>query len=252
MPITLVAWYKSVDPAGAFGALNGVPDQHVTVSGTDILVPALSKLVAEAMCLDTTVAAQGYFTTPSLVADGYQEYVQPFASGLKFSADPEIKAHPGSPIDLTPVEALQAWVNSNPAAAVAHYGLAWLSDGPLSPVAGRMRTVRATGVASLSAGVWVNTALTFPVSLKAGRYAIAGLRVMGANLVAARLVIPGNPWRPGVPGAVTQSALDFPLFRFGQAGVWGEFVHASPPTLDCLGVTDTAQEVFLDLIYLGA
>jgi hypothetical protein len=31
-------------------------------------------------------------------------------------------------------------------------------------------------------------------------------------------------------------------------GVFGEFPHTNPPTLDCLGVTDTSQVILLDLI----
>jgi len=248
---TLGAYYESIDPAGAWTELAAVPDTHLTVSGDNILVPELNQLLAYAMLVDQTVAAQGRLRSPSLVSDGFEEYIQPLESGLTFAALQAVINRSRTPIALTPVEALQCHVNSNPAAAIGHYGLVWLGDGPVTPVTGRIRTIRATGAATLAAGTWVNTALTFPVSLKAGKYQVVGLRVLGANLVAARLFFPGTAWRPGAPAVNDEPDYGNDLFRNGNMGVWGEFAHSSPPTMDCLGVTDTAQEVFLDVIFLG-
>jgi len=248
---TLCAWYESVDAAGTWSDLNAVPDPHLTVTGDDIYVPELNKIIAMAVLLDLTVAAQARMSSPSLLEDGFQEYLDQVASGLTFGTPPEIHDRSANPLELAIGEAMKFQVNDNPGAAIGHYGLAWLGDGPVSPVSGRIRTVRATGAASLSAGVWVNTALTFPTSLKAGKYAIVGMRVEGTNLVAARLVLPGAGYRPGVPAANAQTDNDYKLFRNGNGGVFGEFVHSAPPTLDCLGVTDTAQLVYLDVIYMG-
>ena len=248
---TMVGWYKSVDPAGAFDSLNAIPDQHVTVSGTDILVPSLNQFLAAWCCVDQTVAAQLRFRSPSLLMDGFEEYIGVLPVGLKLANPPGIENNMGNPIALVPVEALQAWVLSNPAAPIGHYAVVLLSDGPVAPVKGRIRTVRATAAIALAAGTWVNGALSFPTSLKAGNYQIVGMRAQSANLVAARLVIPGYAWRPGCPGSIAQTMVDYPAFRDGNMGVWGQFYHASPPTLDALGVTDTSEEVFLDLIYLG-
>jgi hypothetical protein len=248
---TTVAWYKSVDPAGAFTTLNGVADQHVTVSGTDILCPTLNQIIASFACVDQTVAAQLKWRTPSLLADGFEEFIPALASGLKLANPPAIDDCHLNPVPLVPVEAIQAWVLSDPAAAAGHYAVLFLADGNIAPVKGRIRTIRCTAAITLAAGTWVNGALTFPTSLKAGNYQIVGMRAESANLVAARLVIPGFSWRPGVPGSIAQTMMDYQLFRDGNLGVWGQFYHASPPTIDCLGVTDTAEEIFLDVVYLG-
>ena len=92
---------------------------------------------------------------------------------------------------------------------------------------------------------------TFPVSLAAGKYQVVGMRANGTNLVAARLVFGNQGPRPGCPAVNDEVDQDYPLFRDGKLGVWGEFTNSNPPTLDALGVTDTAQEVFLDLIQVG-
>lgn len=248
---TLVGYYESLDPAGAWANVAGIADPHVTVSGDDILVPELNQVLALAALIDQTVASRARFRSPSLLEDGFEHYLAELASGLTFGSPPQLADLHENPIALTPVEALQFQVYSNPAAAVGHYGLAWLGDGTPTPATGRIRTVRATAAASLSAGSWVNSALTFPVSLKAGRYAVVGMSARGTNLVAARLLFPGQAWRPGCPALNDEAEYDHPIFRHGQLGVWGEFAHSSPPTVDCLGVTDTSQEIFLDLVYLG-
>jgi hypothetical protein len=39
--------------------------------------------------------------------------------------------------------------------------------------------------------------------------------------------------------------------RQGGLGVWGEFDSRTTPQVEILGITDSAQDIFLDLIYLG-
>ena len=87
--------------------------------------------------------------------------------------------------------------------------------------------------------------------LPAGQYQVVGMRVQGTNLVAARLVFQGFPWRPGAPAVNVLGDEDNKYFRMGRMGIWGEFDQTSPPTMDCLGVTDTTQVVYLDLIKVG-
>lgn len=253
MPFTLVSFNESEDAAAAFVRIAGTGgEQHVTVSGDDITVPELNKIVAAGVCLDTTVAAQARLRSPSLVARGHEEYLQPFNSGLVFADPPRVADYRFNPIELTKAEALGVEILDNPAGAVQRYVGVWLADGPITPVTGNIQTIRATtGITQVVTG-WTAGALTFPTSLKAGRYQVVGARCVMANGVFGRLVFPGGNWRPGCPVCTTSQIPDNPMFRRGQMGVWGEFSHASPPVAEVLGVTNTAQEWMLDLIYAGA
>jgi len=69
--------------------------------------------------------------------------------------------------------------------------------------------------------------------------------------VVFRLLFQGSPWRPG--GVVVNDEADIgnDLQRQGGMGVWGEFDSRTTPQIEILGVTDSAQVVYLDLIYLG-
>ncbi len=253
MPQTLIAHSEDLDPAAAFVNIAGTPDDHVTVRGDDIYVPDLNQVIALIGICDQTVASQMRLTSPSLLRRGFEYYLQPLASGLNAGSPPEIIDLSRNPLQLDVDEALQSQVLSNPGAATQHKLITLLADGPPQPITGQeIRTVRATAAITEVVNVWTNGALTFPVSLQAGRYAVVGCRVVSSNGVAFRLRFQGSPWRPGGVVANNEPDLDHPLFRKGMMGVWGEFDHRSPPTLDVLGVTSTAQEVFLDLIYLGA
>jgi hypothetical protein len=69
--------------------------------------------------------------------------------------------------------------------------------------------------------------------------------------VAARLVFPEQVARPGVAAVNAIGDLDPYYFRYGRMGVWGEFPHTNPPTVDCLGVTDSSQIYLMDLLRVG-
>ena len=251
MAFTLAAWYQSVAPNGSYVDLDAVPDPHLTVVGKDVLCPELNRLLGLAAYVDNVGSPQARLTAPSLLEDGYPEYISTLMWGAVPANPPKYNDHRGNPIELDPVEALKCQVLTGSTTAAAHYGLIWLGDGPVTPATGRIRTVRATANVTLVAGTWVNGSLTFPVSLKAGRYAVVGMKAIGANLLAARLVFPGMAWRPGVLGSGNRATQEVDAFRGGNFGVFGEFAHSSPPTVDCLGSTDTSQQIDLDLIYLG-
>jgi hypothetical protein len=251
--MTLVSWNESIDPAAAFEFIAATPDPgHVAVSGDEVFVPELDQIIALGCAIDLTTAAQARFRSPSLLRRGIEEYVNPVASGLTFGVNPEIINKSRNPLKLDRDEGLTFQTDSNPALAAQHYAFALLSDGPVTPVEGEMMTVRFTGAVAIVVTGWTRGAITLPASLKAGRYQVVGCRLLSTNGVFYRLAFPGYSWRPGGVCANAQTDLDHPLFRSGHLGVWGEFDHRSPPALEVLGVTDTAQVGHMDLIYLGA
>lgn len=244
----LGAFYQSVNPAGVLTLINAVPDQSLYINGTDMRVPAgLANLAAEAVLSAATGPVAGQVQSPTLRSLANQD-VLPIVAAAKFSNPNSIQYHGDNVRGLTVAEALNFGVNATGGAAAANYGLVWLTDAAIKPTAGAIISVRATAAIALSAGNWVNGAITFGSILPAGTYQVVGMLAEGANLVAARLVFPGGTFRPGVPANSDPGTNLFPEFRDGAAGVFGEFDTNQPPTLDALGVTDTAQNLILDLI----
>jgi hypothetical protein len=72
-------------------------------------------------------------------------------------------------------------------------------------------------------------------------------------LIAARFVFVGGTYRPGLIGFASSGVQDYDKFRGGNLGIWGEFRHNAPPTVDFLAnAGDTAETLELDLVYEGA
>ena len=244
----LVAYYQSVDPGGVLTQINAVPDQAIRTNGVDVVIPTdLANLVMEACAFNGNTPLYGQVQSPSLRQLANQD-VSPIISGSVFGGDPPCQAHFGSPRKLKGNESMNFAIDATGGVAGAAYGLAILSDGPMQAQQGNMFSMRATGAAALSAGAWVNSPLTFDDTLPAGTYNIMGMRAKGANLVAARLVLVGQGYRPGVLAVNTDGQRDWKYGRFGAIGSFGVFDVNQPPTVDCLGATDTAQEFVLDLV----
>jgi len=249
MPFTLVAFTESQDSA-ALTNIAAVADPHVRVSGDDIYVPmALPFLAGYYFC--GANFTQGQVLSPSL------------RRTCNIDVDrADLADEPGSPPNVhdlfanpTPLEggeAINTQMAEDAAGASRVNALLWFSNGPIAPVTGAMFTVRATSPTTLVANAWTNGALTFSQTLPRGTYQIVGMRAQSTGLRAARLVIPGFSWRPGVTGTDADSDIDAQVFRLGEAGVFGEFVHDAPPTVDFFSASaDTAEVVHLDLIKIA-
>lgn len=249
---TLVAWYESIDGAAVLHNITGVPDPHVTVFNDDIRVPkGMDKIIGRSVLSGADTALTDAILESPTLRRVFNPHVGVLVNALVFGNPPESLMHPLSPLPVTPDENLSVVINSDATTAIGEYCLVWFSDGPVLPIQGEIYTMRATAAITLAAGTWVNGPLTFSKDLPAGQYKIVGMRAQGTNLVAARLVFQGYSWRPGVPAVNVLGDRDAKWFRMGRLGDWGEFDQTSPPTLDCLGVTDTSQIIHLDLIKVG-
>lgn len=244
---TLVAYSESQDTGGNLTYVAALADQHVRVEGDNIVVPSDMPNLAAVFALGATISG-ARIESPSL------------RRTLLFDVNPlNIAAEPASPsalvnlfynpIPLDAYEPIRALVSEGAAGAERETVLLWLADGPQSPVTGEIYTVECTSSTTLTANVWTNGALTIGQTLPAGTYQVVGMRAISAGLIAARLVFVGGTWRPGCIGYDAESDLENPIFRRGALGVWGEFTHDQPPTVDFLSISaDTSETVWLDLI----
>lgn len=130
-----------------------------------------------------------------------------------------------------------------------YYAALWIGDGNYAIPMGQVYTVGFTASVAVALNTWANGPITLTNPLPSGTYVIVGMSVYGANLAFARLWIPGQVWRPGVIAGKVAGFIPPPCFRFGEMGVWGQFVQTSPPSLDVFGTgTTTTQTGQMDLI----
>jgi len=248
MPWTLVGWHESQETGGVLTLHAAIPDPHVRVVGDDIIVPALSQLAG-------VYALGQYITQAQLSSPSLRRIVELDVSALDRAAEPT--SRPPfidlfeQPIPLVASEALNSKMAED-GPKWRNMMLAWLSDGPITPIRGEVRTVRATSTVTLTPYSWTNGSLTFTQTLPAGRYQIVGARARSTGLWAFRFVVPGYPWRPGAIGFDAESDIGPNRFRYGNAGVWCEFDHDAPPTVDFLSRSaDTSQVLYIDIIKIA-
>lgn len=253
MPFTTVAFFEAQTVAAAYVPIAAIADQHLRISGDDIQLPTLSQIALIAGgCSDTAGLPRMRVTSPSLREKGLYE-VSPIAvatATVEPNAVHQLIDLRRNPLKLVVGEQLNAEVLSTVTTEEA-WLIAWLTDAPIAPITGEVFTVRATGAATLVAGAWTNAALTFSEDLPRGRYQIVGMRAISAGLVAARCVLVGGGWRPGVLGNDGSDDQASDIFRMGNMGIFGEFEDIEPPTIDFLSVSaDTAEVVYFDLVQL--
>jgi len=248
---TVVGYSESVDQAGAYNAINALPDSHVTVVTTRVYIPALSKLFGVTVNNEGTAFTGAYLDSPSLRRICLYDIGQ-VAGSITSVGKPQANFFPLSPISLAPSEGLELYIADNPGAAAEQSGLVFLSDGVIAPVSGEIFTVQATAAITRAANVWVNGALTFRQTLPVGRYQLVGARCWGTNLNYFRFVPVGYAYRPGGIACNTSAQQEPEIQRFGGLGVWFEFDSITPPTLDIYGnAACTAQTLQLDLIKIA-
>lgn len=246
MGFTLVAYTESQDTAAVLSEVAALPDQHITVDGDDLLVPDEFNYLMAAFALGATITG-ARLTSPTL-----RKRLMPDISPLNVGAEPvsglRLFDMVNNPLKLTSGEGLRALISEAAAGAEQGTMLVWLGDGKVEPVTGEIHTVKLTGATTLTADEWSLCPLTISQQLEAGKWRIVGMRAISAGAVAARLVIPGSPWRPGVIAYDTEQDIEHTQFRMGRYGVWGEFSHSFIPQVEFLSVSaDTAQTIYLDL-----
>jgi len=246
---TLVGWTESQDSAVLVNVA-ALAAPHIRVNLDDVIIPS------EVPLLVATYALGPNLTRAQLVSPSLRRLLNYEISPVEIAAEPlsptawvDMRDHP---IPLDPEEALNAQAAEDGAGATRATILAWLADKAITPIVGDIRSTRVTNATTLVANAWTNGALTFADQLPAGRYACVGARFFGAGLQAFRMLFVGYTWRPGAIGFDTAADVDPFEFRCGRFGVWGEFNHNTPPTVDFLSNSaDTSQIGVLDLIKLA-
>lgn len=246
MSMHLVGYETSASEA-ALTAITPIPDGTVAVSGNDIRVPVQLPNInfAAASINSATATLRAQIQAPSLRSILNFD-VPGIVNGLIYGNLPVCARMWNAPLALQGLEPLDVFIQNG--AAVMNRAFLSLCDGPVKPVTGKVFTVRATAAASLVTATWVNSALTFLQTLPAGHYQVVGMKVWSANSCAARLFFVGGAWRPGCLTQNTEAQENWVDFRYGNTGVWGEFDNTTPPSIDIMGITDTAEVVYLDLI----
>jgi len=267
----LVAYLHYIPPGTEFKYINPIPDSQLRIEGYNVIVPeGLNHVIA--------VYAGGHYIerarleTPSLRRNMLLE-IAPIFRGEYVGKWDHVHIYKEAPLTLDASEPMRFLAYHNDTNARGVLGLVWLADGPITPVVSEYFVARAICGNINRTGEWVNVSITFDQTLPAGRYQVIGARLQMASAIAFRLSFVGQSWRPGwlacrpfVPTTLaiskeeTQQAIlayeeisstvDYPI-RGGRFGVWGEFPHDQPPTVDVLTNGYGTPVLYMDLVKIG-
>ncbi|MDD4985361.1 MAG: hypothetical protein PHQ43_06165 [Dehalococcoidales bacterium] len=246
MAFSLIGWYEALDSAG-LSDIAALVDQHVTTDGDDILVPSWAPNLIGVFAYGVSLTG-AQISSPSLRKSLLLD-VAPINIGAEPVFPLPMVNRLDNPLALTPGEGLRAKCSEGGAGATVVGTLAFLQGEYEEPPGGEVFTVKATSATTLVAYQWHLCPLTLSQQLEAGRYAIVGMRAEAAGAIAARLVIPGSEFRPGVIACDAGGDDGAGLFREGRFGLFGEFEHTFIPQVEFLSASaDTAETVFLDVV----
>lgn len=251
MSFTTLCFFESTYNL-ALDNIAGMTDTKYQVTGDDIRVPKdYNKLIAAYVVGATMTRAQ--LKSPSINKRAPLELAPIDATAEPVSRPPLIKMI-DNPFTLDSGEALNALTTNTATAGDDQSILVWLANSKITPIKDSSEfPVRATGTTTLTADAWSNVSLTLDQDLEVGTYEILGVKIIGATVLAARLIFSKDEMRPGVIGSDVITDIDEEVFRHGNLGVWGEFEHDTPPKLEVYAAAgDTAQTVIFDVRKKGA
>jgi hypothetical protein len=175
-------------------------------------------------------------------------YINPVNNvvGSRFGSDPNVSSFTKRPFAFREGEEISAEalaVNVTPATTTVAV-IVWMSDRIDQIPDGEEQWVSfSANPPSVfpSSAAWTTVPMQFTDSttLPAGRYAIVGMHIVRSsdvdNFICARLVIPGESFRPGIMTSPTFEAIVPTIADSGSFGVWGVFDAQLPPSIDLFG-----------------
>lgn len=146
--------------------------------------------------------------------------------------DPNVMVIVDRPLSYPDTDTLTLEIINSGAAPVA-VGLLWLETErePVPP--GETYWLRYTSTTAASALVWSQLVISFD-QLPEGEYVVCGMEHISTTCLAARLVFPGSPWRPGTLGQAAATNQNHAVFYDDRLGVFGRFSAFAPPTVEVL------------------
>jgi len=245
----LVAYGSNIPAGTDFRYITPVPDPMIRIEGNNIIVPeGLNNVVGICAFGENMEAAR--LETPSLRRLMLWE-INPVGIWGTNAHDDFVMMRLENPIVLDPSEPMRALAWHSGATSTRMNVLVWLADGPITPVTEDYFEALAVCSSVTGNGTWENATITFDQVLPAGRYAVIGARLEHSGSIAFRLSFVGQSWRPGAVTDSGRGTTNGLKFRAGKWGVWGEFPHDQPPTVDIITTNPGQAILILDLVKIG-
>lgn len=249
----LAGFFSAITDGSTYATVNAIPDNSLSINSSNRYIsPRPYRVVGATAWGDALTAAR--LNVPSLRNVALPEIYPPLISATPTSQTPFIWYGDRGPTIITGEEfGVDASVGTQTVDVA--YALVWLMDKFDPPPGGPVITITATASVTKATGTWALGNIAFSQTLPSGRYAVVGAAAYGTTMAAFRLVFPGtSEFRPGgVSGVAYGNYQQFPSWRAGHTGKWGEFTNTSPPQVEALGTAAGAitLSLLIDIVKIG-
>ena len=242
MAYHVAAFSEDFAVPGTLQAVAAVADAQIFVSGDDIRVPTGLPNLLAAFALGPG-ASRARIVAPSLRAFANLEISPKIVQQSVPVVTPAfLFTYARNPLPLAVGESINFESDAGAGAGAGQTsGIVFLGDGPVQPVTGEIRTVRATASITGTENEWADGAIAFSEDLPAGIYQVVGARCEADSPGAFRLIFVAGGPRPGSLSALGGEGSEVPGSRMGMWGVWGQFDTNQPPTLEVLSLGEAGS-----------
>jgi len=174
--------------------------------------------------------------------------VYPFVVGSAIPTNANIADMSRNPVQLFATEPIDVQTSESAGGTPTHWAILNLGVRQPRRSAGPRYRIIGTASVAVPANAWTTCPLTYNVNLPHGVYEIQSITPISANGVAARLIVPGEYYRPGAPCLNSVGdRLPWPFYD-SNLGNLGHFDTRAYPQIEWLSrAADTSQTVYMDL-----
>lgn len=250
MPMHLLAFAKNVALTSTNQDLNIVTDGWVSAdSGSKALLPIpmkLKLLYASGVGMDKVRVI-----APSLKRIAFPRIARWDVAAIA-PANPNFERLMDYPIPIGAVESFNVQTDNSNAGAQDHFALCFLEDNHAPPPPGPSWTLFGTSAVVTANRTWGAGVITFEDAYPSDLYAVIGMRVVGTNVVAGRLIPNTGGPRPGTLGQTIENTVDRSPVWDGSFGTLMTFRPPVFPLVEILGNGATVtQRVYLQVVKIG-
>lgn len=249
------AAYTGLGVTNTTAALSTTSDQYLArYSTTQFVLTQPMAVIAAYATVPVNTFLRAQIVAPSLLRVGYPN-IRPLdvvASGAGAPANPNVANWLDAPVGLKPAEGLSAQATAGATTGRAFVVL-WLAD-KLEPVPnGDGFPIEYTSSTTGVANDWTALTVTYVGgTLPEGYYAVVGFEHYCTAGIAARLVFPGSPTKPGTVAQTAVNNRTHRMFYEGKMGVMGKFHTSAMPSVEVLANGGpTSHSGYLRVIRLG-
>lgn len=180
-------------------------------------------------------------------------WIRPISQATIPPNSPNLADYTGRPLRIKALEELQISATSAIAMGTERFtALLALGDTITAVPQGDTFTLRGTSTTAAVANAWSQLTMAWQDTLPQGTYTIVGLGHESTNAIACRLIVNGQPWRPGSLSFNSFANRQNDLWLKGGMGAWGQFRSVAMPIPEVLcNAADAVHEVYLDFIRSG-